>query len=137
MFMPAKNQKRNGVDRAGRKFQILTYLWERRYKRSASGAVGNMWVTTYEIARAIGMKPTKHLRTILEELYQEGVILNQQELHRLNQYKMIWACADNARWAEPYKGWFDSYFQIEIEMMGMQQLELPGMVEVGSIRGAK
>lgn len=127
MFQPAKNHKGNGVSRAGRKFQILTFVWECRYKRSAAGGLVNMWVTTYDIAKAIGMKPSKHLREILGELYQEGVLLNQQEPHRPNQFKMIWACADNARWTEPYKTWFDQHFELEREQVGMQQLALPGV----------
>jgi len=80
-------------------------------------------MTPYQIARQIEMTPSKHLRGILEELYQEGVLLCQHEAHRSNQYKSVWAIADNARWNEPYKTWFDEYFERVRAEVGVQHAD--------------
>jgi len=125
MFQPAARNG-NGVDRAGRKLQILTALWEKRFNnRLPDGSKGNDWLTSYEIAKMIGIKPSQHLRNILSELCFDGSLLFQQKPHRPNQVKIIYCVSDKARWMTPYKEWFDTYFEDIRANAGMQQLSLP------------
>lgn len=123
MFTATKRQFGNGKDRDSRKFEILTFLYDARYRQSgrvgASEHYPRGWRTSYEIAHACGMKPTQHLRGILEELYQEGVVLIELVPHRKNVSKSAYTVADNARWSIDYKEMFDSWLEQDSSQLAL------------------
>jgi hypothetical protein len=112
MFTSAQRSG-NGKDRAGRKFEILTYLYEARYFMSAvkldQNGNARSWRTSYEIARALHMKPSKHLRGILEELYQEECVWIDAMVHRKNVRKFTYAIDPNVRWSSEWRAAFDQW----------------------------
>jgi hypothetical protein len=106
----------HGIARRDRKFQILSHLYEARYtnpyrREGAPYHFPACWRTSYEIARALGMTPSQHLRHMLYELYQEGMVLQSTAPHRGNQFKFVFVIADNARWSTEYRAQFDSYLE--------------------------
>lgn len=104
MFQPEKRNG-NGVDRVGRKFQILTLLygeWHVAKEYSSDG-----WLTVYSIGKAIGLTPSAHLRNLIEELIDEDVILYRVVPHRPTLSKVQYAIAPEARWTEKYLPLFD------------------------------
>ena len=115
MFTATKRQTGNGKDRQSRKFEILTFLYEARYvhpdRVGASEHFPRGWRTSHEIAAACRMKPTQHLRSILEELYQEGLVLIELVPHRKNVSKSAYTLADNARWSSDWKEAFDGWLE--------------------------
>jgi hypothetical protein len=107
----------HGIARRDRKFQILSYLYEARYsnpyrREGAPYHFPACWRTSYEIARALGMTPSQHLRHMLYELYEEGMVLQSTAPHRGNQFKFVFVIADNARWSDAYRDAFDTYLEV-------------------------
>ncbi len=113
MFTAQKRQYGNGKDRAGRKFEILTFLYEARYVRHlvqlADDPEDRSWRSSHEIAKALRMTPSQHLRGILEELYQEGLVLIEMIPHRKNVSKSTYTIADNARYSPEWRDAFDQW----------------------------
>lgn len=104
MFTPQKRQG-NGVDRVGRKFQILTYLFDGF--DPSEGYREDGWLTCYAIAKAIGLTPSEHLRGILEELIDEGVVVYRIAPHRPGISKVQYNISPEARWTKTYLPMFD------------------------------
>lgn len=95
----------NGVDRVGRKFQILTLLFGGF--DPSEGHREDGWLSCYQIAHKIGLTPSQHLRGILEELIEEEVVSYRIVPHRPNQSKVQYNIAPNARWTKTYLPLFD------------------------------
>lgn len=104
MFQPEK-RRGNGVDRVGRKFQILTLLFAEF--DPSEGYSPDAWMTCYQIAKRIGLTPSEHLRGILEELIDEGVVEYRIVPHRPELSKVQYAIHPNARWTTKYLPMFD------------------------------
>jgi hypothetical protein len=109
---------RHGIARRDRKFQILSYLYEARYnspyrREGAPYDFPACWRTSYEIARALGITPSQHLRHMLYELYEEGMVLQSTAPHRGNQFKFVFVIADDAFWSNTYSADFDRYWGIK------------------------
>lgn len=68
------------VSRAGRKAQIENVL------ETTVGAV-----TTYKLARMVGMSPSPHFRGIVYELYQEGRINGGYTVLRNGKMAFYWS----------------------------------------------
>jgi len=110
MFQPQKRQG-NGVDRVGRKFQILTLLFEGF--DPSEGYREDGWKTCYQIAKAIQLTPSNHLRGILEELIDENVVVYRIVPHRPDLSKVQYAIAPEARWTKSYIPMFDVWLGAE------------------------
>ena len=108
MYTPLKLAVGQGSARYERKLQILSGMWDAGNKAPN----GSAWWGTYEIAKMIGLKPSQHLRAILWELYDEGVLLHQVKDHRPNQYKDIWSLSSNAPYNQRYNAFFASNFGV-------------------------
>jgi hypothetical protein len=108
MYQPPKLMIGQGSARFDRKLQILSGLFDAGNKSPK----GSPWWGTYEIAKMIGLKPSQHLRGILRELYDEGVLLHQITNHRPNQYKDIWSLASNAPYSAKYNEYFVKNFEV-------------------------
>lgn len=91
MYTPAKRKAGQGSERKERKLQILTFIMENtKTDRDEAPHFG-----TYQIAKAIGLKPTQHLRNILCEMYDEGLILHEFDHARNNVIKSVWYYCEN------------------------------------------
>lgn len=69
MYTPEKRKLGHGADRAGRKFQILSWLQDQTLTQFP-----DRYYTSHQIAKAIGLKPSQHVRNMLYELFREGAI---------------------------------------------------------------
>jgi len=104
MFVPDKRRLGHGSDRAGRLFQILTLLQE-----STTSSTPERWWTSFEIAHAIGMKPSQYQRQMLYELASEGC-LEYRLFNRpcgIGRYEYRF-CPDAfhlERWREAWQAW--------------------------------
>lgn len=81
--------KQQHISRAGRKAQILMNVFERTAGDTAPIC------TAYSIANGIGLKPSTHVRKLINELVDAGW-LNQREQHDLWGRKSIlhWLTTD-------------------------------------------
>jgi len=104
MFQPEKRQG-NGVDRVGRKFQILSLLYSERHTMRVFSQDG--WMTVYGIGKAIDLTPSEHLRGIMEELIDEGVVNYKIVPHRPDLSKVVYSIHPEARWTKKYLPMFD------------------------------
>ncbi len=116
MFTPNKRKQGRGVDRAARKFQILTLLYDLRKDKTTQARQLNMNLTSeafemtvYDIGRRIGVTPSQHLRGLVMELVREGVVVMQERPHRKNVNKQVFRVNAKARWHKQYLPLFDAY----------------------------
>lgn len=123
MYQPQK-RKGNGVDRVGRKFQILTLLqdWENT-RVNGKDAEG---VTVYWIARQLGLTPSNHLRGLVYELCCEEVVCWQQYEYRPNMPRNVYWISPNARWQQPYLPLFDVWLGSSADSTPETQIEASG-----------
>jgi len=113
VYQAVKRSNGNGAARVQRKFSILSRLFDERFSRAKeqqlhAGELRN-WLSTYEIAKDIGMKPSGHLRDILNELTREGFIEQKFVQHRSNREKSMWKIASKTRNSATWKAAFDAY----------------------------
>lgn len=99
MYQPQKRQG-NGVDRVGRKFQILTLLFDGF--DPSEGYRDDAYKSCYQIARSIGLAPSQHVRDILEELIEENVVVWKVVPHTSKMSKVLYAISPEARWTKTY-----------------------------------
>jgi len=111
MFTPTKRQAGQGVEHIARKFQILTALHD-QYRLAPNGASDEVrGLTLGQIAKALGMSRSPHLRRLLETLYLEGAVLMRSYPYRRNVNKHVWVLSTNARWLAAYCALFDAYLE--------------------------
>lgn len=124
MFHAVKLPRGNGSSRIQRKFSILSVLYDERYGApdrkftllnpddtpvTQNSGEWSGWLTTYQIARKLGLEPTSHLRGMLTELQADSFVLKQTQPHRGNVHKHMWKIADNARYSATWRRAFDAY----------------------------
>lgn len=116
MFKPEKRKLGHGSDRTARYFQILTLLYERRDNAAVDQ---NSDMTSVEIARAIGLASSQHVRNILADMLYRGWLLKRVE-NRANgidviHYSCAWEVEYSAEWREAFIAWYET-FQERMEM---------------------
>ena len=100
MYQPQKQGRvGRGMPRTERKRQLVSALIEMRNVAPNS----TTWWNTGELARLVGLKNTANFRGILEEMYQDGDLLQQTAPHRPNQFKWIWSLSSNAPFSPLYR----------------------------------
>jgi hypothetical protein len=109
MFTPTKRQAGQGVEHIARKFQILTTLHDKQAVATNGASDEDRGLTLGQIAKAIGVSRSPHLRRLLETLYLEGAVLMRSYPYRKNISKHVWILAGNARWLAAYCELFDAY----------------------------
>lgn len=106
-----------GSARPQRLFQILSILWDKRETEINEPLYPpedrNLEMTTGQIARACGLKPSPHFREMLDELYGQGFLLVRAEDWRKNMQVFYWRIDVNTRWSEQWKAAFDAYLEPE------------------------
>jgi hypothetical protein len=116
-YRPGKRSAGQGSARVQRLFQCLATLYDARETLNENSTVRSFgelgWLTTGQIARAMGMTQSPHLRGLLDELLGQGLIVVQAVDWRPNMQAYVWKLSDNARWSEKYKAAFDAYINPE------------------------
>jgi hypothetical protein len=104
MFVPDKREAGRGCNRAGRLFQILTMLQDRSF-----AAQDGQWLTSTEVARAMGLAPSLHVRLMLYELWEEGAIEFKSEARKCGINAGKWRFKEDAfhiaRWRDAWTAW--------------------------------
>lgn len=110
MFKPEKRELGHGSDRRARYFQILTLLYEARL---ASSDPSGKSMTSVEIAHAIGMSPSQHVRNILSDMvYNEWLTIWKE--YRKNgvtvvHYHTAPGVEYSETWHEAFIEWYDNF----------------------------
>lgn len=124
MYQAPRLPRGNGSARVQRMFSILSVLYDERYifphqefdgwipegstlKKYRGEWAG--WLTTGDVARALGLKPSQHLRGLLAELQADSFLLMQTKPYRANVHAHMWMIADNARYSATWRRAFDAY----------------------------
>jgi len=98
-YVPTPLPMGQGSAREERVVQIIAALL---LNEAENPDEGTQWFGTYELARACGMKPSSHFRSILRFCYNDGVLLNNPSRARSGVYKDIWALSSAAQYKSPY-----------------------------------
>lgn len=124
MYQAVKLPRGNGSSRIQRKFSILSVLYDERYGApdhqlqwlnpddtpvQTHGGEWSGWLTTGDVARKLGLKPSQHVRGLLNELKADSFVLMQSAPYRANVHKHMWMIADNARFSPTWQRAFDAY----------------------------
>jgi predicted transcriptional regulator len=110
-YRPVKRSSGQGCARPQRMFQILSLLHERR-EADASQPERDLnagWMTTGEIARAIGLSQSPHFRGIIDELFGQGHVEVHTDEWRKNMPVYYWRISDTARWSKTWRAAFDAW----------------------------
>lgn len=108
IFVPLPRDCGNGSSRVGRKFQILTVLYDAVYENDFT-KLDEGYRGTVFVAKCIGLKPSAHLRNILAELAYEKVIEFRWGEARNHMTRHEWRLTEKARWTQPYRDCFDAW----------------------------
>lgn len=100
-YQPNKGDRvGRGFPRIERKRQLIAALLD---CHNLNARNGTHWFNTGDLAKMCGLKNTANFRDMLEEMYQEGDMIQQTALHRSNQFKFIWSMATNAPYSKLYR----------------------------------
>lgn len=94
MYTPPKRMAGQGSDREARLFQILAFLLWNEYECNGEG-VEPKKVTTYQVAKGIGMSPSQHLRGLLNELSRKGYLDYSEGVARNGVLRAEWCLSEN------------------------------------------
>lgn len=109
-----------GFPRPERKRQLIAALLD---CHNLNRRTGERWFNSGDLAKMCGLKNTANFRGMLEEMYQEGDMLQQTALHRSNQFKFIWSMASNAPYSELYRDLYATNYAMTVK--DGVQLEFP------------
>lgn len=113
MYNAQKRSGGGGASRVQRTFQILSRLYDERFIGQDPGCLntGELegWLSTGQLAREIALKPSPHLRGLLDEMLGKGLIEVHSRAWRKNMPVYYWRISEATRHNPGWSAAFDAY----------------------------